>query len=442
MLLLSPMVLLSTMYNNSRADSLVNPQDLPVIEMQHAERLLVIAPHPDDETLGAGGAIQAALARGMQVRVIVFTNGDGQPIAPFLIEKQLVPNSRAFVRSGQVRQQESINALRLLGVPTEDVYFLGFPDRQMGQLWLADWRNQCPLRSEFTRTIQVPYPEVYAPGALNCGSTVLQIVKDLLNDYRPDLILLPHLSDDHPDHRAASQFTLMAVAEMAAQDPAYSPSILGYVIHFGKYPRIRGWHLRNSLLPPIPLVSQEEVWERLDLTPDQEQVKAQAIRAYTSQLRMMKSFLEGFARQDEIFQRVELLEFPMSWFGAVEINQVEDLELAKTGEAVKESTRRMVLPGTDLTELQVSILGNRLQVSAGARGPLIPDLQYRIYFKFTDGTTKTCALTHDGVRLDASTYACTLDIAELQMPAVVGFQAEVSKVVALDRSGWHFLVLR
>src|SRR5512143_3590489 len=40
-------------------------------------RLMVFAPHPDDETLGAGGLIQRVLATGGKVRVVFVTNGDG-----------------------------------------------------------------------------------------------------------------------------------------------------------------------------------------------------------------------------------------------------------------------------------------------------------------------------------------------------------------------------
>ena len=42
-------------------------------------RLMVFAPHPDDESLGAGGLIQRVLNSGGQVRVVFMTNGDGFP---------------------------------------------------------------------------------------------------------------------------------------------------------------------------------------------------------------------------------------------------------------------------------------------------------------------------------------------------------------------------
>ena len=47
------------------------------LAVKRGERLLVLAPHPDDETLGAGGLIQRVLARGGTVRVVLVTAGDG-----------------------------------------------------------------------------------------------------------------------------------------------------------------------------------------------------------------------------------------------------------------------------------------------------------------------------------------------------------------------------
>src|SRR2546430_10087895 len=45
------------------------------LAVKRGERLLVLAPHPDDETLGAGGLIQRVLARGGTVRVVLVTAG-------------------------------------------------------------------------------------------------------------------------------------------------------------------------------------------------------------------------------------------------------------------------------------------------------------------------------------------------------------------------------
>jgi GlcNAc-PI de-N-acetylase len=55
------------------------------------ERLLVIAPHPDDETLGTAGLLQRVLARGGQARLVVLTAGDGYVEAVQHATGQLVP---------------------------------------------------------------------------------------------------------------------------------------------------------------------------------------------------------------------------------------------------------------------------------------------------------------------------------------------------------------
>nr|MBP6330775.1 PIG-L family deacetylase [Dokdonella sp.] len=48
----------------------------PQIEIDPCDRVLVLAPHPDDEVLATGGLIQQALAAGAALRVIVATDGD------------------------------------------------------------------------------------------------------------------------------------------------------------------------------------------------------------------------------------------------------------------------------------------------------------------------------------------------------------------------------
>ena len=57
------------------------PQTYPTLSLEGVHSLLMIAPHCDDETLGGGGLYQAALQRGIKIRVVVATAGDGYPHA-------------------------------------------------------------------------------------------------------------------------------------------------------------------------------------------------------------------------------------------------------------------------------------------------------------------------------------------------------------------------
>jgi LmbE family N-acetylglucosaminyl deacetylase len=441
-LCLAIMLSLSLVYNRSRAEAIIQPQDLPLFNFDGASRILVVAPHPDDETLGAGGLIQSAIENNIQVRVLVFTNGDGQPASAVIQGGDQAPRSEDYIRAGEIHQQETLNGLKFLGLASDRVDFLGYPDRQLSQLWLADWKSHCPLHGVFTKVTAVPYPQVYHPGAAYCGDTVLESSRQILDDYRPDLIFLPQINDDHPDHRAASQFILMTVAQLFAQDPSYQPSIWGYIIQYGSYPKLLGWHLNSSLVPPLPMMSSVQLWSRFDLTADQETRKAQAIRAYPSQLELMNSFLESFARQDEIFERIELLEFSDQLLDNCNLQQLTATADPNTSEQALENTHQFLLPGADLINLHVTNVGDTIQVTAETRSTLLSEVYYGIQFKLEDGNTKNCTLGEEGLRQGRADFACVLDLSNYARPFVIGFDAITSRAGNLDRTGWHFIILR
>ena len=86
-------------------------QDASLDELVPGDRLLIIAPHPDDETLGCGMALAAACAKGREVAILLLTDGEGSH-----------PNSREFDRESRValRQAEFEAALSFL-VPERSV---------------------------------------------------------------------------------------------------------------------------------------------------------------------------------------------------------------------------------------------------------------------------------------------------------------------------------
>jgi LmbE family N-acetylglucosaminyl deacetylase len=81
--------------------------------------LVVLAPHPDDESLGCGGTIAAARAAGLTVQVVFASDGAASH-----------PGSRAWPppRLRALRRGEAIEATAALGVPASDVLFLDLPD--------------------------------------------------------------------------------------------------------------------------------------------------------------------------------------------------------------------------------------------------------------------------------------------------------------------------
>jgi len=78
------------------------------------ERIMVFAPHPDDETLATGGLLQQAVAAGSAVQVIFATDGDNNPWPQRAIERRwhLTPADR--IRWGTRRRKEALAALSAL----------------------------------------------------------------------------------------------------------------------------------------------------------------------------------------------------------------------------------------------------------------------------------------------------------------------------------------
>lgn len=99
---------------------LVNPTVLPLLPpcAVATDNVLVVAPHPDDETLGCGRAI--ALLRSLNCKVQVLVISDGTLSHPR--RKYPAPALRTL------RESETLAAMSLLGVEASDVTFLGLPD--------------------------------------------------------------------------------------------------------------------------------------------------------------------------------------------------------------------------------------------------------------------------------------------------------------------------
>ena len=301
--------------------------ELEELDVGAYERLLVLAPHADDEVIGASGLLMAAREAGLEVRVVVATNGDGYLNAA-MRGAGLLPTSRGFRQLGGLRQQESMAAMHLLSLPPETLTFLSYPDRGLASLWTTYWSNDRPFRSPYIRADHSPYLLTYNPDAWYSGDFLLGDLITLLRDHRPDLLAIPHPADEHPDHWALAAFARLALAYVEAEDPAYRPDVLGYLVHVGDYPFPPAFapHGTDRLLPPPPFVEVGSRWVSLTLSDEEVLRKRTAIRAHRSQVSTIGGFLREFGRTTESFAVIErprplqmLAEgevfLPTTWFG-------------------------------------------------------------------------------------------------------------------------------
>jgi len=91
-------------------------QDVPRWDLPPGP-LTVVAPHPDDETLGAGGVIALAARRGQAVTIVAVTDGEAAPVHMDAL--------------AQLRLREQERALEALGAKEAHIVRLELPDGEV-----------------------------------------------------------------------------------------------------------------------------------------------------------------------------------------------------------------------------------------------------------------------------------------------------------------------
>ena len=259
------------------------------------ERILVIAPHCDDETLSCGGVISRAVRDGAKVKVVMVTNGDGY----YEVVRRLgLAGAKSYIGFGLKRQKESRAALRLLGVRDDDAIFLGYPDRGTVAMWLSNWSPDKPFRSRYTRCSRSPYADCFRPGTPYCGTALLSDLMDIIGSYRPTTIYYPHPSDQHSDHWAVHCFVTQALYELGMLDKVRTGL---YLVHRGDWPIPQGLHPTLPMRPPAALTDIGTRWYESRLSRAEIAQKLKAVQMYRSQLAILGDFLRSFDRKSELF---------------------------------------------------------------------------------------------------------------------------------------------
>ncbi len=119
---------------------------LPTTPVDAAARTLVIAPHPDDETLGCGGTIALKRRAGAIVRIVYMTDGSRSHWP--LIEPEAL---------AEIREREAIAASSVLGVDENALVFLRLPETHVHE-------HRDEVRREVARILEREAPnEIYLP---------------------------------------------------------------------------------------------------------------------------------------------------------------------------------------------------------------------------------------------------------------------------------------
>jgi len=268
------------------------------------QRLLVLAPHPDDETLATGGRICRATSRGDAVTVVFLTNGDSfyRSLKKQLGSRPAKPAD--YLNFGCRRQKEAEQALNILGVKKENIFFLGYPDKGLEIIWKQYRDPERAYTSLATRKNAVPYQNALSPGAPYTASAIRQDLDKILTDFPPTEVYLPDIEDTHPDHRAAGVFGLAAILAAKQKQNNFRPQLYSYLVHAGSWQTAPLLSKNIPLVPPPKLLPRGNNWVKYPLTPLEREKKRRALRQYKTQLRVRRTFLLNFDRPNEIFYKL------------------------------------------------------------------------------------------------------------------------------------------
>ena len=282
--------------------------ELAPLRIGNGERLLVVAPHPDDETLAAGGLIQRVRERAGAVQILVITAGDGWVDAVRRETGIKNPPPSQYVAYGEKRLQEARAAALELGLNNLHLQILGFPDGGLDGLLGPNWERSEPQRSRTTGASDPPYEEARDPDVPYAGADLRQSMEQILRDFRPTMVVLPDPSDRHPDHRAAGLFTLVAVDDWSRGEGAGEarPRLLSYLIHWPAWPP--GWDAQprpeDARAPlELPADFRPDGAGRVALSLNDREIsrKRAALAQHKTQREVMGRCLAAFVRRTEPF---------------------------------------------------------------------------------------------------------------------------------------------
>jgi N-acetylglucosamine malate deacetylase 1 len=208
--------------------------------------MLVVVPHPDDETLTVGGLVQRLLANGVRVDIYLATMGNKWG-------KQ------------EIRRKEVFRAMAHCGLPAENIHVPEFDDGKL-------FRQRASLKAH---------------------------LQGFIAGLQPDTIVVTATDDIHRDHAVLGRTVLEIVPDIASVHRVFE-----VLVHYKNFPRPITSAPEAPLLPPLGLRKSIHPWLRFMLTDSEVVVKRTAIAEFKSQLStpLLRGLMLSFSRKNELFR--------------------------------------------------------------------------------------------------------------------------------------------
>src|SRR5260370_2689395 len=163
---------------------------------------MLIAAHPDDESLACSIVLQHAVCAGAAVRVIYATDGENNPWPQRVLERKWRLNGTDRERWVKLSRAEALAALDFLGVGASRASFLAVADQKLTELLMSGCR------------------------------VTLKRLAAIIADWGPTDLLVPSISDTHPDHSALAVMLRLVLSESFSEPVAAGHmAVWSYAVH-------------------------------------------------------------------------------------------------------------------------------------------------------------------------------------------------------------------
>lgn len=244
------------------------PSDLNI---SSNDRVLIVAPHPDDESISSSGVIRYCVENNIPVHVLIITNG-------------------GKFSMGIKRHSETLNATAKLGLPANTISFLDYP-QVVNDLFNINWDEKDIYMDGTSHN-----PFAFKDNAPYTGASLEQNTEYVIQNFKPTIIIYPYFNDANPDHLGTNAFV-----DYATNRLGYNAKKYMYLVHVNSlWPFPRSYFPQTSLLPPDS-VSNQSKWVSFPLNDSYENMKLNAVNSYKSQMTHDPTYLRSFVRKNEIF---------------------------------------------------------------------------------------------------------------------------------------------
>jgi LmbE family N-acetylglucosaminyl deacetylase len=173
--------------------------------------VLIFCAHEDDDGTQMG-FIRSLAENQIPLHMVYFTSGEAGACDRYF---QHSCGPAEALNFGAIRMQETRAAMGHLGVPPENIFFLGLPDGGTGKIWYDHPRSGDPYLAVLLASDHAPYEGLFRPNLPFARDAVVEATKEIIRKFQPEVIFTAHPpAEGHIDHIVNNFFVVKALQEL------------------------------------------------------------------------------------------------------------------------------------------------------------------------------------------------------------------------------------